>query len=59
MDRDFNLVCTCMQSSSAASMDAVLEVLSKQPSERTPEDVGKSLTRRCRSSTTHTHTLAA
>ena len=28
--------------SSANSMDAVLEVLSKQPSERSQEDVGKS-----------------
>jgi len=35
-------MCVCMQSSSAASMDAVLEVLSKQPGERTAEDVGKS-----------------
>ena len=32
-----------LQSSSAASMDAVLEVLSKQPADRTPEDVGMCL----------------
>ncbi len=36
------ILCVCvLQSSSATSMDAVMEVLSKQSADRSPEDIGK------------------
>ena len=42
---DFKECFPSLQCSSANGMDAVLEVLSKQPSERSSEDVGKLITR--------------
>lgn len=38
--------CVVFQSSSAASMDAVFEVLSKPSAERTDEDIGEAAMKR-------------